>query len=714
MKQPGHALPHVRIVVGKWVEQLTDLSRRNPLLYFRHLKKGTLDTSQGLFERLLADEQVGFPDLVSSEDWDLAQPRLKELEKIARANFEDKGLSTLSLAAGFVSWTARDGGRDPLAPLILLPVEVHGTGRDLSRRHLVRSGDPTLNTVLSAALKEDHGLRIQDRDVLPEVDDLDGHEAASLLSRTMTRMRQIAAGVPGFEVRHDLVLANFSFQKQAMVRDLEEGLEVIAEHPVVGALAGLHEARRALAEHSEPPAPGELDHRHPDEEFLVFDADSSQQTAIEAVVGGRTGVIQGPPGTGKSQTIANLLATLAAQGKRVLFVAEKRAALEVVHSRLSARGLGHLCLDLHGGTMPKREVARAFATSFDVIKTSLPPHTTDLHDAYVRRRRELNAATERLHVKRPLVGMSFYELAGKVLDLRRRLVRPSSVKLTRAAFEAINRPEFTSALIAMEPHAALVLNTCDSPWSRARLSTPEDVEQALHSVRELASMRARLEQILGALHRSTGIAAPTTPDELTVCIEMLAEARACADASSTRLLGEATDELVIALQPARYRWLARAWARAFSPAFRKAVRRAEELYGDDAPRPHPVDLFEIVKRVSDLRRAWAHRSRRNPALFDRDRELEEIAVHLKALNTRLATLVDDERHRSNAELKQIFDSASRLSEWSDHAKLVPRINAWREQLHHPELHGFAEDLEAHPSTGWPDRFESLCPSGKRA
>ena len=68
----------------------------------------------------------------------------------------------------------------------------------------------------------------------------------------------------------------------------------------------------------------------------------------EAAKRGRSFVMQGPPGTGKSQTIANVIAEAIGQGKRVLFVSEKAAALDVVFKRLMASGLDEYCLMLHG------------------------------------------------------------------------------------------------------------------------------------------------------------------------------------------------------------------------------------------------------------------------------------------------------------------------------------------------------------------------------
>src|SRR4029077_7019709 len=101
------------------------------------------------------------------------------------------------------------------------------------------------------------------------------------------------------------------------------------------------------------------------------DADSSQQRAIVAVVAGQSRVIHGPPGTGKSQTITNLIASLAASGRRVLFVAEKKAALEVVKNRLDAVGLGYLAIDLHGADLSPKKVMQQVANTLAAVRSAV-------------------------------------------------------------------------------------------------------------------------------------------------------------------------------------------------------------------------------------------------------------------------------------------------------------------------------------------------------
>ncbi len=132
-----------------------------------------------------------------------------------------------------------------------------------------------------------------------------------------------------------------------LVADLEMNAELFAESDIVAAIAGDAGARSALTNRISDPDPNRPDTDPPSQEYLVLDADSSQHTAINRVLGGESLVIQGPPGTGKSQTIANLIAALIARGKRILFVAEKRAAIEAVTKRLEHVGLLDLVLDLY-------------------------------------------------------------------------------------------------------------------------------------------------------------------------------------------------------------------------------------------------------------------------------------------------------------------------------------------------------------------------------
>ena len=133
------------------------------------------------------------------------------------------------------------------------------------------------------------------------------------------------------------------YKKMPMVNDIKSNLDALANHDLIAALAGDEAAVESVRLHSDHPIDPSLpDHLPPADEFLVLNADSSQNEAINAALSGHSFVLQGPPGTGKSQTISNLIATMMAHGKRVLFVAEKRAAIDAVVKRLTYVGLDRL------------------------------------------------------------------------------------------------------------------------------------------------------------------------------------------------------------------------------------------------------------------------------------------------------------------------------------------------------------------------------------
>ena len=209
------------------------------------------------------------------------------------------------------------------------------------------------NLSLQARLKADFGLALP----LPDLD-------TQSLTEYLAAVTQALAGRPRWAVEPDAIaLGFFSFSKLMLYRDLDPttwpgtaaGVSTLLAHPAIGALLGTETGFADAA-----PSVGEtafLDTESPAAELhQVLDADSSQLLALLAVQEGRNLVIQGPPGTGKSQTIANLLAEAIGAGKKVLFVAEKMAALEVVKRRLDMMGLGAACLELHSNKANKKSL----------------------------------------------------------------------------------------------------------------------------------------------------------------------------------------------------------------------------------------------------------------------------------------------------------------------------------------------------------------------
>jgi len=288
---------------------------------------------------------------------EVLQRRLLSIFYDARTAIEEQGVNTLFLALGQIKWREdKSSAVDRFAPLLLVPVELERQSAKERFKLVALDQDPSENLSLCQKLK-DFGITAPEFDYGEDFD----------LTTYFDQMSEVISSQESWEVIPDaIVLGFFSFSKFLMYRDLDpdswpEG-KALSDHPLVSGLMG--EGFPA----AEPAMPddGDLDTLIPVNRLShVIDSDSSQAAAIEEVRAGHNLVIQGPPGTGKSQTITNLIATAVLDGKRVLFVAEKLAALEVVKRRLDSYGLGSMALELHSHKSNKRSVLDEFRQTLE-------------------------------------------------------------------------------------------------------------------------------------------------------------------------------------------------------------------------------------------------------------------------------------------------------------------------------------------------------------
>ena len=273
-----------------------------------------------------------------------------------------------------------------------------------------------------------------------------------------------------------------------MVKDLTDNLDQLTLHDLIAAIAGDPSARQMLRSANTEENPRELDLLPPNNEFLVLDADSTQQAAIAGVLSLRNGVIQGPPGTGKSQTIANLIVELAARGRRVLFVAEKRAALEVVLDRLQRRGLRHLALDLHGAGVTRRSVMSQFAESLSLVRESHVDRSGGAPSPLCRSPKTLER-TRHADASAPAPsGLTVYQLQGRLLHFtaeQQSGVRWRGVELDRLTPGVMD--EAYALLSELEGFSSLFLGTDQSPWTGAKLANGAVVQQTIDALRRLVN-----------------------------------------------------------------------------------------------------------------------------------------------------------------------------------------------------------------------------------
>lgn len=473
----------------KWIQRLTDLSRRNNLLYYRALKSGTLeliDVNPKLFNALLQGKSVVITDLLPKKDNQINPEIIKQINAIYKrsiSNLEERGLRTLFLAYGMVTWTANDGGRSPQAPLILIPISVEKKGEI----KLSRYGEAQINPVLLYFLEKEYGYQITPEQLLNGESDIAEDEIPNI-KNIAEQLTEIVKNIPDFSINlSSAILSNFAFQKMSMVRDLREHFTALLNNKLILALAGDVSAQQSVKGYSTAIDPRKLDEINPDDEFLVFDADSSQQTVIDSALKGYNGVIQGPPGTGKSQTIANLIVTLSAQGKRVLFVAEKRAALEVVKKRLEQKKLGHLLLDLHGSDISRKVVMEQIAESLTLIRNSSPINADAIHRKFIEKRQQLNNHVKRLHIKRKPSQKSVYEIQSEILLFTAEEQCQTRFRGNILDKITTNVSQIEHLLIELSSPslANLFLKQSSSVWLSMNLSSREDAVKISDLVRKI-------------------------------------------------------------------------------------------------------------------------------------------------------------------------------------------------------------------------------------
>lgn len=433
----------------RWQRKLLDLSLRNNLLSFKPGKKSLkLDAPDpGSLEDILAEghaiKLLTRPDLMDGSDprsqaiyegrerenirrqhaldalkrkevfiglaQDDMDTRLVELFRSSRTSLQESGSNTLYLALGFLSWT-RDEKEDKKyrAPLILVPVSLERRSARSGFSLKLHDDEPRFNPTLLEMLRQDFELELGVQDTeLPKDDS--GLDVTGIWKTVSNAIKDIK----GWEVVEDVVLATFSFAKYLMWKDLTESTEQLKQNAVVRHL--LETPRDSYESTVEFPDIRRLDTELPVKEtFCPLPADSSQLSAIVAASKGKDFVLIGPPGTGKSQTISNLIAQCLAERKRVLFVSEKMAALDVVYRRLADVGLGNFCLELHSNKARKTDVLEQLRRSWDGAAAIAPEEWQSEAERLEGLRAQLNRYVERLHVRHSN-GMSVYEAIGRVV-----------------------------------------------------------------------------------------------------------------------------------------------------------------------------------------------------------------------------------------------------------------------------------------------------------
>jgi very-short-patch-repair endonuclease len=226
----------------------------------------------------------------------------------------------------------------------------------------------------------------------------------------------------------------------------------------------------------------------------VMDADASQTIVIEEVKRGRNLVVQGPPGTGKSQTIANMIAAAVKEGKKVLFVAEKMAALDVVMRRLSNIGLGDMCLELHSHKANKRVIIKNLEKALNL--TCQQPQDVERQAEELKEYRDkLNRHADVLHRQIEPANVTPYQVFGELVRLRSSGVKPADFKMDDVVtWTSTDLKEKENLLRDLEIHLREIGNPIEHCWRGVQLGAvlPMDIDRLMTSIPGIAGRLERL------------------------------------------------------------------------------------------------------------------------------------------------------------------------------------------------------------------------------
>nr|WP_246865390.1 DUF4011 domain-containing protein [Cryobacterium sp. BB307] len=518
--------------VKRWKDALLDLSLRNPLINYRFPRHSSVTLmlptgSLGVIEDLLqsgVDLQLGPNGIVRGDeqyefssrrmaDADLADllerelvanrtvltdvhpdsfvNRMRRIASAAKSVINETGNNNLYLALGMVVWEVDNAKRQEVSsPLILVPVTIKPVNR--SRQFILQldtASAITPNFSLAEKLKQDLSLSLP-KLLEPELDDA-GIDIDGLFSHVREEITK--AGLSKIRVDDVASIGFFDFSTYRLWRDLSDNWPTLLKSPLAR-----HLAETPSLEFTDPAIGEAADESDLDDlaARLPVHSDASQTKAVQRAIRGETFVLQGPPGTGKSQTITNMLANALHTGRRVLFIAEKPAALNVVKDRIEAVGLGAFTLDLHDKAMRPAAVRQQLAAALDATSFADRVAFETAHNELSRSVTPLRRYPERLHA-RGVLGESAYSARDKALALGEgpALPIPRSF-LNSADTEILGQVRILLGDIVDAGTNADVASK--NPWSLSRLRTEDlGTERRLQVAALLPDLQAYYDWLAG-------------------------------------------------------------------------------------------------------------------------------------------------------------------------------------------------------------------------
>lgn len=528
-----------------WEHQLLDLGKRNKMINYRETKRTTIKLVEpsfsDLFKRLAINEEtltfqrsidketdirvysvlsllehlsnplpVTVGDIKTEGSILERQRTLKNLRAKARLALEEQGTNILYLSFGFIEWKDGKGASAQWikSPLIMVPVVLVLEALNSPYTLKKHEDDIVLNPTLEYYLKTEYGIELPHFDV--DKDSLENY---------LKSLEEIA-DQRGWRILKEVSLGLLSFLKISMYNDLLKNEERIKKSPVIRAMAGDCTDANEIPDHL---LAFDLDSIRTQDCYQVMSADSSQQDAILFSKNNISFVMQGPPGTGKSQTITNIIAEALAEGKKVLFVSEKMAALQVVYRRLQEAYLGDFCLPLHSYKANKKAILEQIGANLKLKQTQVKDEAINNLEELLSIRQELNKYAAELHALNPELNISCYEMYSKLEKVND---APS------VAFSVNNPLEVTQAQLQTYLNAlqqySLSLERLNyfvkcNPWNGlvARVSSYDYTEQMRNELNLLTNSLNKLMPLINTIIEIPALREKVTYPELLNLTDVL-------------------------------------------------------------------------------------------------------------------------------------------------------------------------------------------------
>lgn len=338
--------------------------------------------------------QKGFIQVFSKSN--KVEDVIKNLSRKASTQIEESGCNPLYLTLGALNWydnesSSKNGKYGICSPLILIPASLPKRRVGPYYQIELDLDGIQFNTTLLEFFKQNYDIVFSEFNGCFDSSNVD-------LRKIINTFRLKISSNKTWTIEENVAsLSLFSFSHFVMWNDMKKYRDIFSKNEVVSSFVEGEKRWKNKASQLEL---DRLDEQvKPSDLALPLSYDSSQLFAIKCADEGQSFVLDGPPGTGKSQTIANIIVNALYKHKKVLFVAEKEVALQVVKKRLDDLNLGKFCLQIHSAKANKKEVLTQLSSSLEIGKTNNPENKEIEENNLLDLRNELNGILDRLHKK---------------------------------------------------------------------------------------------------------------------------------------------------------------------------------------------------------------------------------------------------------------------------------------------------------------------------